>query len=145
MFWKVRAMPRRVTSKGSRPSMRSPLKATEPEVRGMMPVMRLKAVVLPAPLGPMRPWRLPLGRLKVEVLDREEAAEGLGDPGITRRSSFFAASAMSVSRLRAFGADPYGPRALGPPSVALALKKPHSTVPRRPWGLTSMRRSRAIG
>ena len=55
MFWKVRAMPSRVISKGSSPSMRSPLNSTEPEVSGMMPVMRLKTVVLPAPFGPISP------------------------------------------------------------------------------------------
>src|SRR5258705_1423256 len=54
--WNVRAMPRRQISDGRSPEIRSRLKRISPAVRGMTPVIRLKTVLLPAPLGPMRPW-----------------------------------------------------------------------------------------
>ena len=53
--WKVRAMPRRKISREGRPLMVSPRNCTAPEVSGSTPVMRLKVVDLPAPLGPIRP------------------------------------------------------------------------------------------
>src|ERR1019366_6445620 len=53
MFWKVRAIPSRVMRCGGSPLMEIPSKRTAPEVNGYRPVMQLKAVVLPAPLGPI--------------------------------------------------------------------------------------------
>ena len=45
-----------------------------------MPVMRLKAVVLPAPLGPMRPWMQPLGRLRLKSLTARRPPKALVAP-----------------------------------------------------------------
>src|SRR5262249_20958028 len=49
-------MPRRQTSDGGSPEMRSRLKRISPALSAVTPVIRLKTVLLPAPLGPMRPW-----------------------------------------------------------------------------------------
>ena len=44
-----------------------------------MPVRQLKNVVLPAPLGPMRPTISPSCTLHAHVVDGREAAEAHGD------------------------------------------------------------------
>src|SRR3954447_6332404 len=51
--WKVRAIPRAVIWCASRPTMLRPSKRMSPESGRYRPVMRLKSVVLPAPLGPI--------------------------------------------------------------------------------------------
>jgi hypothetical protein len=53
MFWNVRAIPARVTRSGRLAVMSLPAKLTRPVVGRYRPVMQLKNVVLPAPLGPM--------------------------------------------------------------------------------------------
>ena len=55
MFWKVQAMPRLTMSQIFMPMMSLPLKRTLPESGFSMPVIRRSRVVLPAPLGPIRP------------------------------------------------------------------------------------------
>ena len=52
-IWKDRLIPRLQISKGGSPLISSPLNNTLPPVPRRMPVMRLKRVVFPAPLGPM--------------------------------------------------------------------------------------------
>src|SRR5687768_16951225 len=51
--WNDRPIPSRHTSCGAIPVMSRPSRATEPASARRWPVMRLKNVVLPAPLGPM--------------------------------------------------------------------------------------------
>src|SRR6266508_5126641 len=51
--WNVRAMPAFATACGGRPLISRPAKAMRPAVGRSCPAMRLKIVVLPAPLGPM--------------------------------------------------------------------------------------------
>ncbi len=59
MFWKVRMMPAAATASGFRPSKwRSP-NTIEPALGTYTPVIRLKIVDLPAPLGPMMLTMLP--------------------------------------------------------------------------------------
>src|SRR3990172_10630605 len=53
--WNTRPMPLAETTWGSLPPMSSPRKTTFPELGEWKPVMRLNTVVLPEPLGPMRP------------------------------------------------------------------------------------------
>src|SRR3954462_11897650 len=53
MFWNVRAMPALVTRSGRLAVMSLPLNRTLPVVGLYRPVMQLKKVVLPAPLGPI--------------------------------------------------------------------------------------------
>ncbi len=53
MFWKVRAIPCWAIRWGLRPVISSPLKRICPAVGRYSPLMQLKIVVLPAPLGPM--------------------------------------------------------------------------------------------
>src|SRR5262249_12329711 len=52
--WNVRTTPRRAMSHGRRPLIGAPCQATRPRVGRRYPVIALKAVVFPAPLGPMR-------------------------------------------------------------------------------------------
>ena len=56
MFWNVRAIPAFVTWWGFRPTIDLPSSRISPEVGTSSPVTRLKNVVFPAPLGPIRPW-----------------------------------------------------------------------------------------
>ena len=53
-IWKVRAMPRSQACSGVRPVMSWPSNVTRPAVQRVAPAIRLKQVVLPAPLGPIR-------------------------------------------------------------------------------------------
>src|SRR5215831_4401890 len=53
MFWNVRAMPSQATLCGLKPVMLAPSNSTVPSLGGIRPVMPLKSVVLPAPLGPI--------------------------------------------------------------------------------------------
>jgi len=53
-IWKERTRPSRAISAGRRPVMSRPLNVIRPRVGARKWVSRLKQVVLPAPLGPMR-------------------------------------------------------------------------------------------
>lgn len=55
MFWKVRARPACATSCGFLPDIETPLKVQLPSSGMYRPVSTLNSVVLPAPLGPIRP------------------------------------------------------------------------------------------
>src|SRR5439155_7180375 len=57
--WNVRASPRRARWWALRPETSSPSISTLPAVGSCKPVMTLNNVVLPAPLGPMRPVTRP--------------------------------------------------------------------------------------
>jgi hypothetical protein len=54
MFWKVRAMPASTTVRLGAEQV-APLKRNWPSSGGYRPVSTLNSVVLPAPLGPIRP------------------------------------------------------------------------------------------
>src|SRR5579875_549097 len=64
VFWKVRTRPLRASTWGRRPVTSSPRKRTLPRVGRSNPLMMLKVVVFPAPLGPTRPVALPSGTVK---------------------------------------------------------------------------------
>ena len=53
--WKLRAMPSRAIASGVRPETRTPENRTSPAESGSIPLIRLNKVLLPAPLGPIRP------------------------------------------------------------------------------------------
>src|SRR4029453_5074747 len=76
-------MPRRQTSDGRSPEVRSPLKKISPVVSGITPVIRLKTVLLPAPLGPTRPWIGP----RATVIERSATASRPPKRRETLRSS----------------------------------------------------------
>src|SRR5580704_12169968 len=61
VIWKVRTMPAAQILCGARPVMSLPSKATRPASGAWKPAMAANSVVLPAPLGPIRPtispWR----------------------------------------------------------------------------------------
>ncbi len=58
-IWKVRTTPCRKISCGGSRSIRFPWKYICPSVHGPKPVIRLKRVVFPAPLGPINPVIVP--------------------------------------------------------------------------------------
>ena len=77
--WNERAMPRWVRLKAGRRVMSSPAKRTvPPSLQASTPEMQLIRVVLPEPLGPIRPKRSPVRIVDRDVLERGEAAEPLG-------------------------------------------------------------------
>ena len=58
--WNVRTIPSRATLKAGMPARSRPLNSQEPVSGLSNPVSRLKNVVLPAPLGPIRAVIAPL-------------------------------------------------------------------------------------
>src|SRR6267142_1458082 len=99
--WNVRAMPRRQISDGRSPEIRSRLKRISPAVRGMTPVIRLKTVLLPAPLGPMRPWIEP----GATVMERSATACRPPKRRETPRSSRSKAGSCGCRHPRAHSAE----------------------------------------
>ena len=86
--WKVRAMPRRARLWGLRPVMSVPSKMIRPALRVCSPQMALKQVVLPAPLGPMRPVTLPASTVRFTPRKRVHATESdLGFRHLQKRHS----------------------------------------------------------
>ena len=61
-IWKVRASPRRQISLGGRPPMGWPSSVIDPAVGAYRPAITLKVVLLPDPLGPIRPRISPLAK-----------------------------------------------------------------------------------
>src|ERR1700730_14997284 len=59
MFWNVLATPSPAMRCAGRPVSWSVSSQAVPDWKGTYPVMTLTNVVLPAPLGPMRPWIAP--------------------------------------------------------------------------------------
>src|SRR5258706_16385374 len=59
--WKLRARPRRAMRYGRSPAISRPWRRIEPCEGTSRPLIRLKSVDLPAPLGPMIAWRSPSG------------------------------------------------------------------------------------
>src|SRR6185295_19893811 len=55
MFWNVRAIPSDTRAWGGSSEMSAPRKNTRPSVSGNSPQIRLTIVLLPEPLGPIRP------------------------------------------------------------------------------------------
>src|ERR1700730_14892603 len=60
-IWKVRARPLRQTRCAGNPAISAPLNRIEPLVGLSAPAIKLKVVLLPEPLGPIRP-RISPGR-----------------------------------------------------------------------------------
>src|ERR1019366_3239186 len=67
MFWNVRAMPSFVIRWGGSPEIASPSSVIDPVVIGKSPVTQLKAVVLPAPLGPIMERISPRSSVKLTL------------------------------------------------------------------------------
>ena len=82
MFWNVRAIPRCAISWRGLPVMSSPAKSTLPSVGRFIPVITLKAVVFPAPFGPMRPTISSFSIRTSRSRHGGEAAEAHGDASV---------------------------------------------------------------
>src|SRR5712691_3867684 len=68
VFWTVRASPPRAIRWGGRPVSGRPRNLTRPPLGGRKPVIRLKQVVIPAPLGPIKPAIVPSSTEKLTSL-----------------------------------------------------------------------------
>ena len=66
--WKVREMPCCAMPREGKPARDWPRQRTPPEVSGKTPVIRLKVVLLPAPLGPIKPTISPASMWKLTSL-----------------------------------------------------------------------------
>src|SRR5262249_23421874 len=64
MFWNVRAMPCATRTCGGEAEMSAPRNNTSPDVGANSPQIRLTIVLLPEPLGPMRPRIVPSGTVR---------------------------------------------------------------------------------
>jgi hypothetical protein len=64
MFWKVRAIPARAFSSGAFPVTSFPANRIRPPLGFSTPEIRLKAVVLPEPFGPIKPTSSPFATEK---------------------------------------------------------------------------------
>ena len=58
-IWNVRVRPARVIRSGRQPAMSCPSKVIRPPAGGTTPLMHWKAVVLPAPFGPISAVMVP--------------------------------------------------------------------------------------
>src|SRR5262245_56561031 len=67
--------------------MLSPSKTIEPRVGRRKPVRRLKQVVLPAPLGPIRPTISPLSTARSTLLTAARRPKGGVSPRVSRRAT----------------------------------------------------------
>ncbi len=64
-IWNVRSRPARVMASGVRPAISCPAKRTLPPSGRSTPLMHWKAVVLPAPLGPISAVMVPARTAKL--------------------------------------------------------------------------------
>ena len=87
VIWKERPMPARGDRFRRQAGDRRPRRRTSPWSGRNMPEIRLKAVVLPAPLGPISACSARSLHGDVDALDRLDAAEALGDAGARRGSA----------------------------------------------------------
>ena len=99
-IWNERMMPRRAICAGRSPVMSCPLNRIVPVVGSRNFVSRLKQVVLPAPLGPIRAWI---------------------EPRLTERSTFRTARKPANSMV-----SPRASRTISPLSIRAAATSPQS-------------------
>ena len=76
----MRAMPRWQIACAGSPPISLPSKRIEPASGAALPAIRLKVVLLPEPLGPMRPRISPCAHFEGHLIDRQESSEALGKP-----------------------------------------------------------------
>src|SRR6478672_10632323 len=115
--WKVRTMPSRATRKAGMPRRLRPLNDQSPPSGRSNPVSRLKNVVLPAPLGPIRPVITPrwISRWSTSTAVRPPKVRRIPS-ATTIGSGFFAPGSWGTSLRAARAADtstPAGAVAVG--------------------------------
>ena len=123
MFWNVRATPSLVIGVAlAARADRAPSKRTCRSVGRYTPVTTLKTVVLPAPLGPIRPKISPCSDVQADVVERDHPAEAHGDAGragggaqprspASTKPGSLVPSSRACSRGRRLGLDRCGRRA----------------------------------
>src|SRR5690349_2096193 len=104
--WKVRTMPSRATRKAGMPRRLRPLNDQSPPSGRSNPVSRLKNVVLPAPLGPIRPVITPrwISRWSTSTAVRPPKVRRIPS-ATTIGSGFFAPGSWGTSWRAARAAD----------------------------------------
>jgi hypothetical protein len=85
-IWKVRPMPLLMMRCGARPAISVPSNLIDPALGGNVPDSMLKMVLLPEPLGPIRPRISPCSTLNDTLLTAREAAETLDQTLDDRRA-----------------------------------------------------------
>ena len=122
--WKVRASPQRAMARAGRPLTVRPRKVTAPRVSGSTPVIRLKVVVLPAPLGPIRPTISPALIWKLTSLTATRPPNAL-------RTVLHVQHQLAGRRLVVLGQR----RRIGPVDRALSARQPALDEVPQPVGL----------
>src|SRR4030042_385948 len=89
-------MPRRVICSGGRAVIGAPSKKMSPWVGLRKPLKRLKTVVLPAPLGPMRPLSAPAGTERLKSSRAERPPKRLPKCRVSRSIIFKKTAAKAV-------------------------------------------------
>src|SRR4030095_1000881 len=126
-IWKERTRPSRAMSAGCEPVVSRPLHPVRPRVGARKWVRRLKQVVLPAPLGPMRAWIAPRRTRSRTLFTARNPRNSLVRSSVSRMTS----SAISGARARRVepGLALLVPRAVGlyhlPRRHAFVLRPPH--------------------
>src|SRR5207342_2469038 len=82
-IWKVRPMPRLMIRCGGRPAISRPSKVIDPAVGGNVPDSMLKIVLLPEPLGPIRPRISPCSTLNDTLLTAVKPPKRFTNPSTT--------------------------------------------------------------
>ena len=95
MRWNERAMPSRTIFCGGRPTRSRPSNDTEPRSGLRWPVMRLKKVVLPAPLGPITAWVSPASRSNDTSRVATKPAKAFHSPAMVRSMVLMSAATPS--------------------------------------------------
>ena len=125
-FWNVRPSPSHGRSHGLAGDRSTSLNQTWPRASGRKPEMTSNSVVLPAPLGPMRPTISPRSHVEADAVEHLQAAEAQRDvvDGKKARRRISSASPAAARRpTRSLAATRSKRRSRARPStVAVALR-----------------------
>src|SRR6516165_7609429 len=114
IFWNVRAIPLIVRLDGRASSTGWPSNMTRPESANSTPVMRLKNVVLPAPLGPISAWMSPVITSMLTSLSTLKPPNRLVRPSIERQIGRGTDTVVSPARKRSPPHRVAGQQTVGP-------------------------------
>ena len=141
-------MPRATIALGRSPTRLCALEGDAAAVgRGSSPVTALKNVVLPAPLGPISPMMAPRGTTRSTSLSAIDAAELLGDAARPRASARRRRRGAGATRSRSqpgMASTRGGGAGSATTGSSIVGRRPTGRTrrPSRPWGRSSMTRTR---
>ena len=137
MIWKVRPSPKCARSNDGSRSMRLPSKRTRPPSARIIPVIRLNAVVLPEPFGPISAVIVPSCTWKVRSSTARRPPKLFASPST---SSSMRGSVGTASRGRAGRRE--GRRSIAPETIAPAERSASPFAQRATDGTTPCGRKR---